>query len=258
MEQRSNDKIFLYATFLLLALIYSCLFFNIAFSSASRVLKLANAYIITCNLLAFYRCSLLDPGFINENKFPNFELQPLYFKDTVEIIPDALENTRNIHITASDGSTKTYVQKYCTTCNIFRPYMAAHCNDCGRCVLEKDHHCLWISNCVGRNNSKVFLCFIFTLSILDVYCAILFGELFKLEKRIYFLVPITVLFLIFTVVGLFIVTFSFYNIFIACINVKSRVFINSPGKVRYEIDFKRIYKDLCTLKPVILSERGTV
>ena len=31
---------------------------------------------------------------------------------------------------------------------------------CGRCVLDMDHHCFFLDNCVGRNTSKPFLLFL--------------------------------------------------------------------------------------------------
>jgi hypothetical protein len=34
-----------------------------------------------------------------------------------------------------------------------------HCSICKHCVFMKDHHCIWISNCVGYRNVKMFCLF---------------------------------------------------------------------------------------------------
>jgi len=36
---------------------------------------------------------------------------------------------------------------------------AHHCHTCQACVIRRDHHCLWIANCVGFRNAALFLSF---------------------------------------------------------------------------------------------------
>lgn len=51
--------------------------------------------------------------------------------------------------------------RYCDKCNIYQPIRTRHCHDCGRCTRCFDHHCPWIGNCVGENNRRYFLPFLY-------------------------------------------------------------------------------------------------
>ena len=52
---------------------------------------------------------------------------------------------------------------YCTKCQTVRPPRCHHCSVCDRCVLQFDHHCVWINNCVGYNNHRNFFLTLFYL-----------------------------------------------------------------------------------------------
>ena len=51
--------------------------------------------------------------------------------------------------------------KICQFCKEVKPLRTHHCSICGICVLKMDHHCPWINNCIGQNNQRYFLLFLF-------------------------------------------------------------------------------------------------
>lgn len=46
---------------------------------------------------------------------------------------------------------------YCDLCRSYVDLSSRHCRSCARCVQQFDHHCMWINNCVGGKNYRMFL-----------------------------------------------------------------------------------------------------
>jgi palmitoyltransferase ZDHHC9/14/18 len=59
--------------------------------------------------------------------------------------------------------------KICGTCLIVRPKRAIHCSQCDACVEHMDHHCPFISTCVGRRNYPWFFAFICSLWVNSLF-----------------------------------------------------------------------------------------
>ncbi|KAL5709549.1 protein S-acyltransferase [Ranunculus cassubicifolius] len=71
-------------------------------------------------------------------------------------VPDIEDEENPIHEIKRKGGDLRFCQK----CSHYKPPRAHHCRVCKRCVLRMDHHCIWINNCVGHANYKVFFVFV--------------------------------------------------------------------------------------------------
>ncbi|KAJ1454846.1 DHHC palmitoyltransferase-domain-containing protein [Pelagophyceae sp. CCMP2097] len=46
---------------------------------------------------------------------------------------------------------------WCALCDNLKPPRVHHCQSCSACVHEMDHHCVFLHNCVGRDNRADFI-----------------------------------------------------------------------------------------------------
>ncbi|KAH7855368.1 hypothetical protein Vadar_024110 [Vaccinium darrowii] len=111
----------------------------------------------SAGLVMFYRCSSKDPGFIRMN-VPDMQ----NMKDDEPLLKIEIDNPA---LLAGNWS------QLCATCKIVRPLRAKHCSTCDRCVEQFDHHCPWVSNCVGKKNKWDFFLFL----ILEVSAMLITG-----------------------------------------------------------------------------------
>ncbi|XP_010266962.1 PREDICTED: protein S-acyltransferase 10 [Nelumbo nucifera] len=62
----------------------------------------------------------------------------------------------------------------CMYCNIVQPPRVKHCHDCDKCVLQFDHHCLWLGTCIGQGNHCRFWWYIAEETTLCIWTGILY------------------------------------------------------------------------------------
>lgn len=92
----------------------------------------------------------------DENSGPitigTFGLNPVISEADEEV-----ENKDNSSPEVSRKSIHAYVEtRVCRECLIEQPLRSKHCFDCGMCVALYDHHCPWLSNCIGEKNRFYF------------------------------------------------------------------------------------------------------
>jgi len=111
------------------------------------------------------------------------------------IIPRQLVPIPSIDVIEEEGEDgKKNVITFCKTCRVWRPPRAHHCSDCDNCILEFDHHCPWVGNCVGKRNYRWFNLYLYSLIISAVYIAgvtTLHGllKIFTSDKSVYEVLP---------------------------------------------------------------------
>ena len=59
--------------------------------------------------------------------------------------------------------------RYCHKCMHFSPKDVVHCMKCDTCIEGFDHHCPFVSKCVGKGNLLYFYAFMSSLSLFSIY-----------------------------------------------------------------------------------------
>ncbi|KAI4377733.1 hypothetical protein MLD38_015313 [Melastoma candidum] len=114
-------------------------------------------FLASSGLVLFHRCSRKDPGYIRMNVH-----DPQNMKDDEPLLKIEINNPA---LLAGNWS------QLCATCKIVRPLRAKHCSTCDRCVEQFDHHCPWVSNCIGKKNKWDFFLFL----VLEISAMVITG-----------------------------------------------------------------------------------
>ncbi|CAM8956355.1 unnamed protein product [Rhodiola kirilowii] len=69
------------------------------------------------------------------------------------------------------GGLENYT--FCLYCEKPKSTRAHHCRSCKICILDMDHHCPFIGNCVGASNHRYFISFLISTVLSTIYVSIM-------------------------------------------------------------------------------------
>ncbi|KAF3449169.1 hypothetical protein FNV43_RR09897 [Rhamnella rubrinervis] len=155
---------------------------GVRFSLPVTVVVLAICYIYFSTIFIYidrWFGLLSSPGIMNAVVFTGVTVM-FVFNYTISVLmdpgrvpatymPDIEDSENPVHEIKRKGGDLRYCQK----CAHYKPPRAHHCRVCKRCVLRMDHHCIWINNCVGHANYKVFFIFVVYAVIACIYSLVL-------------------------------------------------------------------------------------
>ena len=132
--------------------------------------------LFVATLVHYFAISISNPGYVldvmrdvnkrNAVSTSTEKLETSNKNESIIILMDGQQTGKNVA-----GSNATYWSKLvadlypvgstirtwtCTYCNVEQPPRAKHCHDCDKCVLQFDHHCVWLGNCIGQGNHCQF------------------------------------------------------------------------------------------------------
>ena len=133
--------------------------------------------------------------------------------------------------------SSTGAPRFCKKCHVSKPDRTHHCSTCKRCVIKMDHHCPWLSTCLGLRNYKAFVLFLIYTSL---FCWVCFAntawwmwkELFEQSGYMEEAASVNIILLsvIAGIIGLVLTAFTGWHIYL-CMNGQTT--IEKLEKTRY-------------------------
>ncbi|KAK1350747.1 hypothetical protein LUQ84_3411 [Hamiltosporidium tvaerminnensis] len=252
-RKKSKHRIITFTlhTILLAYLILYCLCYRIS------LLKKVRIYFFGfVSLISLLKTYLSNPGFIIKNKEKKYDKSVLFLGTNTLINITSEYKMPFCREIVLDGFV--FTEMFCIECNIFKNRSISHCNVCDRCVMERDHHCPWIDNCIGAANFKYFIISIYTTTT----CLYFTTE--STYRMIYsafipsFILPLIFIFtLIFSLAFIIFVALSFYYTMLIFCNTTAIQYIKN-GFSYSKINPKEFLRFFCTFNTsYIESTPGT-
>lgn len=123
-------------------------------------------FLIVMTLVNFYMAAFTEPGFLPHGTASETSYLEKRDHITIDLAGDYYPEPKGKVVQINKIP---YELKFCRTCKVYRPPRASHCKKCNMCVDQFDHHCPWISNCVGKRNYQYFYLFVLFGTLLNIY-----------------------------------------------------------------------------------------
>uniref|UniRef100_A0A9I9CSU1 S-acyltransferase n=1 Tax=Cucumis melo TaxID=3656 RepID=A0A9I9CSU1_CUCME len=156
--------------------------------------------LFVATLIQYFVTSCSSPGYVldamraaneKDNAFRKASKQPASSKN-VNVVVTIDRNHPEKTVPADVTSwTKIVMDLYtpgtllrnftCSYCHVEQPPRTKHCHDCDRCVLQFDHHCVWLGTCIGQGNHCRFWWYIFEETALCLWTGIWYISYLKAD-----------------------------------------------------------------------------
>jgi len=133
---------------------------------ALQVLEVSQYVFATCGFFFLVAVNVTDPGTVLPEADEGGEASLLTVESGSSAAAAAGEGVLTDESSKNGSAAASVPQlRWCTTCNLYRPPRASHCNECGRCFRRFDHHCRWVGNCIAEDNHRFFAGFLLCIGL---------------------------------------------------------------------------------------------
>ncbi|KAL1199756.1 Protein S-acyltransferase 10 [Cardamine amara subsp. amara] len=175
-------------------------------------------------LLQYFVTSASSPGYVVDAMRDVCETNALYRSLPTTSIQHASRKRENLVVTVEgesvSGARRTPSSSWgrlvldlyppgtsmrnltCGYCHVEQPPRAKHCHDCDRCVLQFDHHCVWLGTCIGQKNHCKFWWYICEETALCIWTFIMYMDYLSNVAKPWWKNAIIILFLVILVISL--------------------------------------------------------